>query len=210
MFVRVARLPVLLATLLLAVTACGTPTASRSEEPSARQTQEPEETSPRETRGPVETSAPETEQAGPVMNFASLRAHIPANTAENCELSTLNERFVIAVCEDLPEDSAVDYVDYSLAATPELLQSLYDELTTAQLGISATDTGSCPGEIPSEEPYTLGGETAGRLACNVQDGVAKIVWTDERLQVLVYADRTDGDMAALYEWWTGPDSGPSQ
>jgi hypothetical protein len=41
----------------------------------------------------------------------------------------------------------------------------------------------------------------GELACYVERGAAKLRWTDDRTQMYGVLDATDGDVAALYQWW---------
>jgi hypothetical protein len=68
--------------------------------------------------------------------------------------------------------------------------------------------GGCAGEWPAEEPYTIGGSEAGRVACiELADGRTAIAWSDERLGILVEATATDVGRAALFGWWLD-DAGP--
>ena len=140
----------------------------------------------------------------------ALFSRIPPNVAENCEAHPNNDfRLITAECL-MPEDSEVDYVAYTLAVDADEYAGYYERLIEA-LGITETDAGSCPDAIPSEETYTIGGEDVGLLACTVGDGGhAIMIWTDDRLQIVSYAERRDDDIEALYEWWTGPESGPLQ
>ena len=41
----------------------------------------------------------------------------------------------------------------------------------------------------------------GQIACYVEDGRAKIKWTDERSTTYGLIDTTGGDLEALYSWW---------
>jgi hypothetical protein len=41
----------------------------------------------------------------------------------------------------------------------------------------------------------------GNVACVVEDGLARITWTDERIDTLGVIEGTSDDMPALFEWW---------
>lgn len=43
--------------------------------------------------------------------------------------------------------------------------------------------------------------TAGRYACRVVEGRAELWWTEDATALLARASRSDGDLAALFEWW---------
>jgi hypothetical protein len=70
------------------------------------------------------------------------------------------------------------------------------------------DTGPCSGDWPGEVTYTIGGETAGRVACTQFGDAAQFMsWTDDRLLIHVYAEGFGVDTDAFYQWWLN-DSGP--
>lgn len=147
---------------------------------------------------------------GVALSEEALLERIPPNVVESCFLKSIGDDSLTVVC-DLPDGSGADVVIYTLTADLETMMRLY-EITIDQWDGGVTpDSGDCPDELPSERPYDIGEEEVGRLACAVRDdGSARIAWTDSRLLILADAQRADGDMAALYEWWTGPDSGPLQ
>jgi hypothetical protein len=47
----------------------------------------------------------------------------------------------------------------------------------------------------------LGRWASGGIVCYVEDGIAKIRWTDERSGLYGVVDATDRNLAALYAWW---------
>jgi hypothetical protein len=42
---------------------------------------------------------------------------------------------------------------------------------------------------------------SGSIVCYVEDGIAKIRWTDERSGLYGIVDATDRNLAALHAWW---------
>lgn len=172
--------------------------AEGSETGQAEETDEPDETEEPDDGGSV------------AFEFTAdfLLDHIPPETLENCREPVVEENYIDLQCP-MPDGSDIDFVAYTLAADGTTFQRLYEVHTEDY--ISTSDIGACPDDIPSERTYTVGGETIGRLACYVADeGYAALVWTDDRLQIVSYASRDDGDIAAVYDWWVGPEAGPLQ
>jgi hypothetical protein len=87
---------------------------------------------------------------------------------------------------------------YFLYDSVETLEAAFEGLLAARGAI--TDGTDCS-IGPALVDYTIGGQTAGKLACFVQDDVAAALWTDRRLRVLAFGVKSEQDFAGLYEWW---------
>jgi hypothetical protein len=93
------------------------------------------------------------------------------------------------------------------------MQTYFDQLASENGfdGFSARrNSGTCRFK-PAYYEYTIGRSgTGGAVFCQSKqeaDSGMYIYWTDERLDILSYAFRTDLNLPALYKWWLS-DSGP--
>ena len=73
--------------------------------------------------------------------------------------------------------------------------------TAARLGI---DAGDCATSARALGSWTLSGITAGAITCyrDTPTGAAHLEWSYTGQQLLLRAERSGGDSAALYEWFT--------
>ena len=61
--------------------------------------------------------------------------------------------------------------------------------------------GDCATSQRGQGRWQLSGEDAGALACTVEDGTAILIWSKTDDDFVGIARRTDGDAAALRDWW---------
>lgn len=211
-----ARLPAALTcSLVVLLGACSTPAASPRPEPDETEAAATHavETDAPTTEAPEESEeAEETDDGSATREFSyeALVRRIPEDTAEHCEEHPDSSfRLITAECAP-PAGSGADYIAYALGSSEEEYADYYGRLVD-NVGITERNQGSCPEDVPSEEAYSTEEEEVGLLACALDEaGTAILVWTDDRLLIVSYAARVDGDIEALYEWWSGPDSGPLQ
>jgi hypothetical protein len=132
---------------------------------------------------------------------ALLWSHIPESLRSTCRRSTDQESGAISAYNCTWR--RIVGLQYNLfTSTPELADGF--EEVRQRYGLENPGGASCP-DGNFEGPY----EPGGRMVCFVgDDGVASIVWTDDALDIMSFAWRDDGKLAALYDAWTegvGPD-----
>jgi hypothetical protein len=68
---------------------------------------------------------------------------------------------------------------------------------------AATVSGACTGHPPGDQPWTArqGDAAAGTIRVACAGAHVQIVWTNTRVNIVARADRTDGNVAALWTWW---------
>ena len=76
-----------------------------------------------------------------------------------------------------------------------------DSALHAQAGVAGATPGNCRQSRPSIENWTFGGASGQLLCYETSTGDAVAVWTYEGSQLYGKAVRSDGDMAALLDWW---------
>jgi len=54
---------------------------------------------------------------------------------------------------------------------------------------------------PSEGPYTVDGVDVGRLVCFEEAGRARLIWTDDRFEIMGDAIWPDVSFDESYAWW---------
>jgi hypothetical protein len=130
--------------------------------------------------GDSEPAAVTTVVEGDTAAERELRSHIPAAIRPTCGPPKY------------PEENAV-----------AAFNCTYREIVGLQYNLFASDADLRKAVARVNERY---GKSTGQcgsrpLLCFVRDGVASIVWTDERADVLSFAWRDDGDLDALYQSW---------
>lgn len=86
------------------------------------------------------------------------------------------------------------YLQYADSAT---MNAQYGEVMDAH----PEATGPSCAVSAGEGPYTVDGVDVGRLLCFTDDGMARLIWTDERLNILADATWPSESFAELYAWW---------
>jgi hypothetical protein len=134
-----------------------------------------------------------------------LLSHVPEPLQESCTTFGANSGYLAAaVCS--ADDGDID-VTYYLYETVEELDTAYDEAVGGLGG--PTETGSCfdTAGWPAENGYTVGGDPAGRVMCQVATDEAQVLWSDRRVLVLVYATEINADIDRIWEFWLN-EAGP--
>jgi hypothetical protein len=135
----------------------------------------------------------------PVVRPVPVPRWVPAAIAATCRARSSTASNVVVECTP---GRGVVRLRYQHFASVAALRAAYAEgrQLTGGTGASACATGA-PDErawSPAASPAV----SAGRYRCRVLDGEAEIIWSSERAVVLGTADRSDGDLRSLYEWWT--------
>lgn len=133
-----------------------------------------------------------------------VRTFVPAALEVFCEpFDTGGATRASLTCQ--PQALPADFVSYDYYDSVEQLRADYDALR-GDYGVGADVTDFCP----TEGEWFEGEEvTPGRLACAFDDELGTVLfWTDERVNVITFAARFDGDAEALREWWRDNGMGP--
>jgi hypothetical protein len=137
-------------------------------------------------------ASPGTVASGEVLS------HVPTAFRDNCQPS-----------ENDPANGLLDAVTCSPAgAVATALYFLYDDAETVDAAFegllasrgAVTDGTDCS-VGPALTDYTIGGQSAGRLACFAQDDLAVALWTHRGLRIMALGFTRDADFAGLYDWW---------
>jgi hypothetical protein len=133
----------------------------------------------------------------------TLYSHIPSSYTD-CKTADppLDTNADAAIDCTANGDITVEYLAYSDDAT---MYAQYDSYSAGK-----RNYGSCPDDVPSETTWseTTNGPVAGRDACWIYQDSPNMAWTDNSLDILVWAAGS-GTMKELHDWWANGDSGPS-
>ncbi len=138
----------------------------------------------------------------------ALLSHIPAAIADTCLVSAPDDPGkirAIAVCDAAGGDIRVTYFQY---LDRDSMVNAYSSFRIASQ--IEPDSGDCddPATWPTENSYSIGDVTAGRLLCTDELGETSLYWTDDRLNILSQATHREDDHARLISFWTS-ESGPN-
>lgn len=133
----------------------------------------------------------------------SLLAHIPAGHRDYCrgDMSNEDAEAIMSVRCELPSGITVHYSQ--LVSTGAADARYLKRLETKEL---EQDDGDCSVAVPAEQPYTVGGEPAGRLLCEDSSGYDTFEWTHDATGIYSLAIVKE-DLPGLWEWWS-TESGP--
>ena len=153
-------------------------------------TPEPTVATPAPTPTAIPTPA-ETPTAEPTSNVAALTAHVPTGFRDTCDPLSPGEAEAAVDCTPL-DDDAPTYARYFQFQDQLLMDDAFDAYAGK---LQARD---CPDQQTS---WNADG-TSGRVACYTDDiGVNYLVWTDEELDILGYAESILVGPVRLYRWW---------
>ncbi len=141
---------------------------------------------------PVASATPEAVVAGDVLS------HVPVAFRDACQPSNsdpANGLLDSVVCVPAGEAGSAVYFLYD---SPEVLDAAFEGLLAARGAV--TDGTDCS-VGPALLDYDIGGQTAGRLACFLQDDRAAVLWTHRGLRVMAFGIKSGGDFAGLFDWW---------
>jgi serine/threonine-protein kinase len=146
--------------------------------------------------------------AYPNRREALLLSHVPDKTRRTCGRETRQDIAGRAVAGVVCPRGPVT-VFYDLFRTKQAMDGYYGRALTKA---GATQgVGTCRTSDIAEGFWTLGDERVGRLLCYTSGNGRRIaVWTFDQLRIVSWAQRADGNRAALYRFWLGPNSGPIQ
>ena len=153
--------------------------------------------------GPVEPAAP-SQETGLGAALDALLLQVPAGHREGC-LPFYGGKPENGVVVSLKCAASPDLdVYYSRFDSAEAVAASYQrELESAGI---AEDAGACSSALPGEEPYTIGGQPAGRLLCDSFFDSIQFTWTHEPTLIEGTAF-SDADLADVWDWWLR-ESGP--
>ncbi len=162
----------------------------------------PSSTSVTSAPSPTVSSTP-VSSSTPVTDADRLASLIPATmTCTPTVLATGDFGFGTALAAtNCTTPGGPDTIEYLLYPdVPTMNTDFYADAT--HFGVHAGQGTGCANGPPSESPYEIGSvSNVGRADCYVDGGSAWLGWTMDASDVLGYADRNDGDSAALYDWW---------
>lgn len=167
-----------------------------------------------ETSGGVTTvvvTAPGTAPAGtstapdafPNAAEIGVLSHVPPPTADDCVRTSATARAgeATASVTCVTDTHRVYYEQFATAAD---MRESYEAYLVAQ-GIERGAGTTCDEGAPAEGTWN---GSDGRVACFVDDGNAWVVWSATRLRLVAVAIDPEGDLRRLFDWWSGPESGP--
>lgn len=143
----------------------------------------------------------------------ALVAHVSAAFAATCvDEVPYSDATASVKCD--PGDPAVSNLYYDQFASAATMNSTFTTLIASHEVPSGNS--DCGTGTAGVGPYSVGGVTTGQLACFLlEDNTPEVLWTHDSLNIVATAFGTTSDdstpkesLAALSNWWTGPDSGP--
>ncbi len=129
-----------------------------------------------------------------------LRSHIPDSIWSTCGPPADPEEGSVAAFNCKYREIVA--IQYNLFASSQELEKAYG-LVKRRYGLTGAQTGKSCGAGKFEGVYRAAGRDAGHFLCFVDDPghVAAIAWTDDGLDILSFAWRSDKNLPALFEAW---------
>ena len=117
-------------------------------------------------------------------------------SASNCTSQTANGVLALMQCGQNADTGGPVFGKYLLFANAADLASAFTS------GITLDTLANC-GEAHSPTTWHQGstGNSAGQVACGTYQGQAEVIWTTTATNVLGLIRASNGDTAALYQWW---------
>ena len=131
-----------------------------------------------------------------------LLSHVPPQIAATCAAADTSDPQVQAqvACKPGGPVSDAAYILYND-------NTAMDDAFNSQQAASPNATGDDCSQGPSQGSWTMDGTEEGQLYCDVSNGQAFIVWTDDRFSILSVGVSTSTDFGSLFDWWAN-DAGP--
>jgi TolB protein len=144
--------------------------------------------------------------AYPNRREALLLSHVPDKTRRSCAREERGDLAGRAIAGVVCTRGAVT-VFYDLFSTKAAMNGYYSRAVSSAGATSGV--GSCRDDAVAEGFWTLGERRVGRLLCYTSSSGRRIaIWSYDKLRIVSWAQRSDGDRAALYRFWIGSSSGP--
>jgi hypothetical protein len=160
--------------------------------------------------GTAADDTPAAAPAAPLTDQEKLLRDLPAGfTAAGCapddELRSQTRALAVVRCDNGPPPGAVTAVFARFDSAAHLDTAFSDTATGLGIVVAPDDqielcrTGGSTRQQWGDERNTL-----GQVGCVVDpNGVARLLWTRTETLTLCSARRSDGNAAALYDWWAG-------
>jgi hypothetical protein len=146
---------------------------------------------------PTATATPESDPPSAGPSVAQLIAHVPSEFRDSCKEISAGAAVAAVDCTPLDEDAP---------ATARYLQ--FDDETTMNEAFDAYAVELPARDCPRRQVSWEGNGSSGRVACYEDDiGSNYVVWTDEQLDILGYAQTILVSAGRLFRWWR-VESGP--
>lgn len=180
----------------------------RADEPTGPASPPPSTVTPTPTVTSTPTIPPGFETEAEVALWQSVPQTECESAAERVAESADFPDDVYAAIVCFPSEPGIDFVDYWEFYDDDGMNAEY-EATVTNRGVGF-DQGGCKTDSVAEHSWSTD-ESEGRVFCWVspESGAAVISWTTTGgRSIYAYAFSESGDEAALYDWWSGGDSGP--
>jgi hypothetical protein len=124
-------------------------------------------------------------------------------TTSNCspqQLSEVQSAFpnvqAVLQCGQNADPSGPVLAKYFLFANSADLASAFTKLIGSDTLVNCGDAKS-----PTTWHQGSSTDSAGQAACGTDQGQAEVIWTTDAKNVLAFVRGSNGDTAALYQWW---------
>lgn len=134
---------------------------------------------------------------------------VPAAWRTACRPAPGLDEAAVAAISCTPADDGLGRVDVRAFEDATRMKDRYRALASRDVASPRFGAPRCAAGRQEERGWSRPEEperAAGRYACRIDDGVANLWWTSDAAGVLVHAERTDNDLAALFGWWRSDDS----
>jgi len=149
------------------------------------------------TTSPRPTSVATATEAFPTQRESDLLLHVPKNFRATCTRDDdLRGAAAGLSCSPPTGATTIWYDVYD--TTDRMYQEYFEEVANQNISRSQ---GDCKKDQVAEEQYNISGVTAGHLACYTSGQQSYMIWTYDKLAILITAFRNDLGDQTLYNWW---------
>jgi len=142
--------------------------------------------------------------APPADPVDALLARLPGTWRTSCRPAPGLDETAIGAVSCTPPGESLGRVEMRVFGSAARMNERYRHLGAHDLPAPRSGAPRCAAGRREERGWALPespGTVAGRYACRIEDGLAAMWWTTASSGVLLYAVRTDADLAALFDWW---------